>query len=175
LFRSLWQTAPGGDLNTHRDVYIHDNVISWFKNDAIRIEGFHNTRIERNVIESDAGEGGGQGNGVVFTRGKTSPEITGYRTILRDNIIQNNPRFGIDNQMPGSHTFVSTGNTLFGNLAGPYNNVASHDDSFAEPPISDVLQRVYYDVLSPAWKHALATQDFRGDMNARQAWALYQR
>ncbi len=47
----------GGDLNTHRNVYIHHNVISMYPKSGIGIYGFNNTFSENNVIELN-GESG---------------------------------------------------------------------------------------------------------------------
>ncbi|MCK5816685.1 MAG: right-handed parallel beta-helix repeat-containing protein, partial [Candidatus Marinimicrobia bacterium] len=45
----LWQLKKGGELNTHRDVHIHHNVIVGNQASGIGIFGFNNTLIENNV------------------------------------------------------------------------------------------------------------------------------
>ncbi|VAX19168.1 hypothetical protein MNBD_IGNAVI01-794 [hydrothermal vent metagenome] len=169
----LWQTKGGGALNTHRDVYIHHNIISWYKNSAICIEGFHNTIIENNVIESDGGIGGGQGAGIVFSGGDPSIYITGFKTIVKNNIIIDNPTYGIDNQQPVIHKFISDYNCINGNLSGNYNNVSSTTDIYDQPELASNLSEIYYNILKPNWNNAVASGDFTGDLGAVEVRLQY--
>jgi len=117
----LWQTSGGATLHTHENVYIHHNVISWYRLGGIGIEGFHNTLIENNVIQSDAGlENTYPAPGIVFYSGDPANNVSGFQTIVKNNIIVDNVSFGIDNQQSAIHSFISDYNSIYGNLSGNY-------------------------------------------------------
>lgn len=163
-----------GTLNTHRDVYIHHNVISWYKLAGIGIYGFNNTIIENNVIEIN-GE-----SGISFYKGNSTNTVTRYRTIVKNNIIVNNTAFGIDNQQPEIHSFTSDYNCIYRNKSGHYNNTSSLTDIYTEPIFAyenkynyDTYGNNTYDILSPAWQEALNNNDYRGDLGANKAWVIY--
>ncbi len=103
----------------------------------------------------------------------SGPLNTGYQTLLRNNFIHNNPAFGIDNQAPDKHQFISENNTLFGNLAGPYRNAQSSTDTHAKPAIADTLEQVYYAIMHPIWEAAEAQDDYRSGLSTAAAWARY--
>jgi len=185
----LWQMKKGGELNTHKNVYIHHNIITGNQGAGIAIYGFNNTIIENNVIEFN-----GQGNNRSFTdnvllgpqSGITFYEgcdnITrGFRTIVRNNIIGNNAAYGIENRKPKLHTFISEYNCIYNNLKGNYKNVFSSTDIYVfpdyacdNPLISDDNRIAYgYYILSEAWQKAIETQDFSGDLGAKKAKLVY--
>lgn len=85
------------------------------------------------------------------------------------------PAFGIDNQAPEKHRFISEGNRIFGNLNGPYRNVQSAQNSFEPTALSGTLEQVYYTIMHPVWEAAEAQNDYRGDLSTTAAWAAYRR
>ncbi len=169
----LWQLKGVGQVDSHRDVYIHDNVIVWSMLGGIGIQGFQDTRIENNIFEADAGYGETRSSGIVFIGGDPGGNLSGFRTYVSGNIIINHPGYGLDNQTPALHQFVSRNNRIFGNLAGPYNNAASNRDRYDEPGVSRTLVDNYYNILAPAWTAAHESNDFSGDLGAVAAWRNY--
>ncbi|NIA14507.1 MAG: hypothetical protein GWP08_10530 [Nitrospiraceae bacterium] len=170
----LWQTHGGAALNTHRDVYIHNNVISWAGRSAIGIEGFHNTIIENNVLENTlVPDNGGTGAGVTFIQGDPGGGVSGFQTIVRNNIIIDNNTYGLDNQAPAAHSFVSDYNNIYNNALGHYNNASSTTDIHVAPELASDLAGIYWNVLSPIWTAAEASGDYSGDMGATEAWLRY--
>ncbi|HHH89273.1 MAG TPA: hypothetical protein ENK45_01765, partial [Aliiroseovarius sp.] len=155
----LWLRSP--EQSVHRNVRIHDNVVSWFSLDGIRVDGFDATVIENNVIESAGAVGQGKGSGIAFVEQDSAPLPGGYTATVRNNVILNNPAYGIDNQAPDKYRVLSRGNQIYGNLLGPYHNVTSHADSFAKPALADTLEHVYYTLLHPAWSAAVAQGRYR--------------
>ncbi len=171
----LWQINKGGSLNSHRDVHIHHNVLSWSKLSGIGIYGFNNTLIENNVIESND-----QDSGITFYEGDPVNNVTGYQTIVKNNIIVNNKSYGLDNRKPNIHSFVSTYNCIYGNDSGSYHNASSNTDIHEEPYFAYQSQYYYdnygstiYSILQPVWANAVANNDFRGDLGAYEAWDVY--
>ena len=166
---------PAGTLHTHENVHIHHNIISWYQLAGISITGFHNTLIENNVIELN-GDGG-----VVFYGGDpVDPTVSGFQTILKNNIIVNNSNYGIDNRAPDVHAFVSDHNDVYRNSLGSYHNASSTADIHVEPEFAyqdayyyDTYGNNTYSILSPAWQSAIANQDFTGDLGANEAWQVY--
>jgi len=128
-------------LDSRKDVHIHHNRIYKMADittagynesldGGIKINGFHNTLIEYNVIE------GGTTDGIVYEG--TAGGDSGYRTIVRNNIIINNNGYGINNKESSVHSFVSSYNLIYGNTGGDYNetfrnNDISEDPLFAKP------------------------------------------
>jgi len=172
-FSGIWLWLLKPEQTVHENVRIHDNVISWYKRDGIRIDGFNNTLIENNIIESSGDQDRGAGSGVTFVENDSAPLAAGYQTILRNNTILNNPAYGIDNQVPEKHRFISEGNRIFGNLNGPYRNVQSAQDTYAATALSGTLEQVYYSIMHPAWSAAEAQNHYRGDLSTAAAWAAY--
>lgn len=169
----LWQTNGGGTLNTHENVHIHHNIISWYKNDAIRIEGFHNTLIENNVIQSDGGLENQFGGGVVFANGDPSNNVTGFQTTVRNNIIVDNITYGVDNQQPSNHIFNLEYNNVNGNLQGHYNNTSSTTDIHTSSSFSSTLLEIYTNILSPTWQNAVANEIYTSDLGSIEAKNQY--
>ncbi len=170
----LWHIRGGGELNTHRNVHIHHNVISSSRQAGIGIYGFNNTLIENNVMELN-GEGG-----VVFYQGDPVNNVSGFVTTVRNNIIINNGTYGIDNQVPSAHTFISQYNCIAGNSLGDYHNASSTTDIHADPLFAhdnayyyDNYANITYHILAPRFRIAEETGDFRSDLGTRKAWAYY--
>ncbi len=170
----LWQTSGGATLHTHENVFIHHNIISWYRLGGIGIEGFHNTIIENNVIQSDGGlENTYPAAGIVFYGGDPAGNISGFQTIVKNNIIIDNVAYGIDNQQPTIHSFVSDYNAINGNLSGNYNNVTSTTDIYSNPQLASNLLEVYNNILNPNWQNAVSTGNFKGDLGANEAKLEY--
>ena len=184
-WHGIWleQLAKGGNgtLDTHRDVYIHNNVISQYRLAGIGIYGFNNTRIENNIIEISI-----EGSGITFYSGDPSdPALSGFRTYVRNNIIINNAAFGIDNKQPGIHSFVSDYNCLYGNISGIYNNTHSATDIYSDPLLAckyELHGRYYntssYNLFSSSWKDADDLEDSenpvcKSDLGAYKVWSMY--
>ena len=170
----LWHENGGGALDTHQGVHIHHNVISWYQQAGIAIYGFHNTLIEHNVIELN------QDGGVVFYRGDPVNNVSGFQTILCDNIIVNNSGYGVDNRQPSIHSFVSDYNCIEGNTDGHYNNASSTTDIHADPLFAHDNAYYYdhysantYHILAPRWRAAAMSGEWKGDLGANKAWAVY--
>jgi hypothetical protein len=118
-----------------KDVYIHHNRLfkiydntaggDYFLNGGIHIYGAQNTRIENNTIE------GSYQDGIIYEMGEHTD--TGYQTIVRNNIISNSVRFGINNRAGDAHTFINEYNTLYNNAAGDYNQSSSGTDIHLDP------------------------------------------
>ncbi len=170
----LWQTSGGGTLHTHENVYIHHNIISWYKKGAIGIEGFHNTLIENNVIQSDGGlENTYPAPGIVFLGGDPTNNISGFQTIVKNNIIVDNITYGIDNQQPAIHSFISDYNCINGNLLGNYNNVTSTTDIYGNPELSSSLFDIYNNIFNLTWPNAVSSGNYLGDLGANEAKLEY--
>jgi len=185
----LWQTNAGGELNTHRDVYIHHNIISGNQASGIGIFGFNNTIIENNVIDFN-GEGNNRsytdnvlfGNqaGITFYKGGNKNKIKGFKTIVQNNIIVNNATYGIENKKPKLHTFISNYNCIYNNDKGNYKNVFSTTDIYVDPNFAsdntvEINGRLSYTykILNAHWQKAILTGDFSGNMGANEAYLVY--
>ena len=170
----LWQTSGGATLHTHENVYIHHNIISWYKKGGIGIEGFHNTRIENNVIQSDGGlENTFPAPGVVFYDGDPAGNVNGFQTIVKNNIIIDNVTFGIDNPQPAIHNFISDYNCINGNGSGNYNNVSSSTDIYSNPELASNLLQLYNNILNTNWQNAVSSGNFEGDLGTNEAKLQY--
>ena len=167
----LWQTSGGGTLHTHENVHIHHNIISWFQKGGIGIEGFHNTLIENNIIQSDGGlENTYPAPGIVFLGGDPTNNISGFKTTVKNNIIVDNITYGIDNQDPTIHSFVSEYNCINGNLLGNYNNLTSTTDIYLNPEFSSSnLFNIYTNIFNIHWPNAVSSGNFEGDLGANEA------
>ncbi len=186
VWHGIWleQLTDGGagTLNTHTDVYIHHNVISQCKLAGIGIYGFNNTRIENNVIEISAEDAG-----ITFYQGDpVNPSLSGFTTYIKNNIIVRNATYGIDNQQPSIHTFVSDYNCINGNISGNYHNVTSSSDIYSDPllPCEYELHngRYYnatsYNIFSSIWENADGLEDSENsvcktNLGASKAWQIY--
>ena len=186
VWHGIWleQLTDGGagTLNTHTGVYIHNNVISQSKLAGIGIYGFNKTRIENNLIEISA-----QGAGITFYQGDpVNTTLSGFQTYVKNNIIVRNTTYGIDNQQPSIHTFISDYNCIYGNIIGNYNNVTSSTDIYSDPllPCEYELHdgRYYnatsYYIFSPIWENADGLEDgenpvCKTDLGANKVWQIY--
>jgi len=168
-WHGIWlnQESGSGTLNTHRDVHIHHNVISWYQQAGIGIYGFHNTLIENNVIEMSDLTGG-----IVFYAGDPAGSLSGFQTIVRNNIITDNATYGIDNQQPAIHSFVSDYNCIYGNASGHYHNGSSTTDRYVEPEFANDFNSNYA-ILSQAWQDAESSGDWHGDLGTEETWKSY--
>ena len=125
----------GSTKNFLEGVHVHHNRIfkafdntaggDHFLNGGIHIHGAHNTLIEYNTIE------GSYKDGIVFEIGAGTE--TGYRTIVRNNIISNSTSYGLNNIDSDKHTFVSEYNNIYNSSAGDYNNTSSDMDIHTDP------------------------------------------
>jgi len=149
-----------------QNIYIHNNIISWYKKAGIGIAGFHNTLIENNTIELSDTDAG-----ISFYQGDSVKNISGFKTVVRNNIIINNKTYGIDNQQPSIHTFVLDHNDIYGNKKGDYHNTSSKTDIHIEPLFA---KKSTYSILSPKWKQAIQTWEWRDDLGANEALHSYQ-
>ena len=149
-----------------QNIYIHNNIISWYKKAGIGIAGFHNTLIENNTIELSDTDAG-----ISFYQGDSVKNISGFKTVVRNNIIVNNKTYGIDNQQPSIHTFVLDHNDIYGNKKGDYHNTSSKTDIHIEPLFA---KKSTYSILSPKWKQAIQTWEWRDDLGAKEALYSYQ-
>ncbi len=186
----LWQTNKGGDLNTHRDVYIHHNIIENYQGAGIAIYGFNNTIIENNVIEHN-GKGTNHAytdnvsparqSGIAFYEGGNKHKVKGYTTVVRNNIIGNNAAYGIENRKPSLHKFISEYNCIYNNNRGSYKKASSRTDIYVYPDFACENHRkeedgrisyTYY-ILSPKWQEAKETGNIRGDFGAKEAINIF--
>ena len=186
VWHGIWleQLTDGGagTLNTHTDVYIHNNVISQSKLAGIGIYGFNNTRIENNLIEISAEDAG-----ITFYQGDPiNTSLSGFQTFVKNNIIVRNATYGIDNQQALIHSFISDYNCINGNIIGHYNNVTSSTDIYSDPllPCEYELHdgRYYnstsYNIFSPTWQNADGLEDSENpicktDLEANKVWQIY--
>ncbi len=184
-WHGIWleRLAKGGagTLNSHTGVYIHNNVISQYKLAGVGIYGFNNTRIENNLIEISA-----EGAGITFYQGAPlNTSLSGFKTYVKNNIIVRNATYGIDNQQPLVHTFISDYNCIYGNVKGNYNNVSSITDVYSDPllPCDYELHDRYYNatsyyIFSPIWQNADGQEDgenpvCKTDLGANKVWQIY--
>ncbi len=186
VWHGIWleQLTDGGagTLNAHTGVYIHNNVISQCKLAGIGIYGFNNTRIENNLIEISAEDAG-----ITFYQGDpVNPSLSGFQTYVKNNIIVRNATYGIDNQQPSIHTFISDYNCINGNIIGNYHNVTSSTDIYSDPLLACEYElhdsRYYnvtsYNIFSPIWENADGLEDSENpvcktDLGANKVWQIY--
>jgi hypothetical protein len=152
-------------LGTRKNVHIHHNIIFRTKTDTtegnnfvmdggIKINGYHNTIIEHNVIE------GGVTDGIVYEG--TSGGTAGYQTIVRNNIIINNGGYGINNKEPSINTFISNNNLVYNNALGNYNNTTSTGDIDSDPLFAGSHS------TTNQWFHIVGTYD-----NATETFKIF--
>ena len=140
---------------SRQNVHIHHNKIYKVKetrtagdnlllSGGIKIDGYHNTLIENNIIE------GGTGDGIVYEGNSGGDK--GYQTIVRNNKIFNNTGIAINNKNSLVHTFISSNNTLYANQGGNYHKVSSHKDIYQS---TNMTVTNTFD----QWYHITATYD----------------
>jgi len=137
-----------------RNVHIHHNRI--YKTNTVYtgtvdltggivVMGYQNTIIEHNIVD------GSVTDGIVF-RGSAGGG-TGYQTIIRNNIVINNKRYGINNEEPTINTFISDNNLVYNIDSGNYNNTTSTNDVNSDPKFG-----VSHSTLNK-WNHIVASYD----------------
>lgn len=135
-----------------QNVHIHNNTfyntgtnpsIDWVG--GIVTSGFYDTLIENNVFDSVY-------HGAIIQMYPSSTDVdhsvdlspkgTGYKTIVRNNIIVNTQNrtkdandtgYAIINYLSETHTFVLENNCLYNNSAGNYKNCTSTTDIYMDP------------------------------------------
>jgi hypothetical protein len=135
-----------------QNVHIHHNTfydtgtnpsIDWVG--GIVTSGFYDTLIENNVFD-------GAYHGAIIQMYPSStdvdhsvdlsPQGTGYKTIVRNNIIVDTQErtkdpegtgYAVINYLPETHTFMLENNCLYNNPAGNYKNCTSTTDIYADP------------------------------------------
>ncbi len=150
---------------TRKDVHIHHNRIFRIANieteddnlvldGGIKINGYHNTLIEHNIIES------GKNDGIVY-KGESGGE-SGYETFVRNNIIINNSGFGVNNVETANHSFILDHNLVFGNAEGHYMGCSSLTDIHQNPLFAGLHS------TRNSWHHIAATYD-----NTTETFTIY--
>jgi len=150
----LWLIGYGNSYSKKeaQNVHIHHNTfyntgtnpnINWVG--GIVTSGFFDTFIENNVFD-------GVYHGAIINMYPTtadvdhsvdlSPKGTGYKTIVRNNIIiatqkrtkdPDGTGYAIINYLPETHTIVLENNCLYINSGGNYKNASSTTDIYAAP------------------------------------------
>jgi hypothetical protein len=142
-----------------QNVHIHHNIfyntgsnpsIDWVG--GIVTSGFYDTLVENNVFDEVY-----QAAVVhMYPKNKSvdlSPSGTGYKTIVRNNIIVNTRErkedpegtgYGIINYIPESHTFVLQNNCFYDNKAGDFKNIESTSDINSNPLFADQRNHDYH-------------------------------
>ena len=147
----IWLNSPSSGTAPviHRDIHIYNNIIRGFQKAGIGIEGFQNTRIENNTIDSN-------GDGITFV-GLSNGGVSGFTTIVRNNNItgSKNGGYGLDNRSPDTHDFVSDYNNIYGNADGDYRNASSETDLHADP----LYAAPYGAITRPGWHYVVAAYD----------------
>jgi len=127
----------GADRNLTRiksGVFIYKNIIYHPKqvlirgkdfSGGIRINNFDKTIIEKNIIEKSALDG------VVYDN-REGGQNRVYETLLKENIIIYNKRYGVNNAENSKHKFVFDKNILYGNGKN-YFNTSSNSDIYIKP------------------------------------------
>jgi hypothetical protein len=159
----------GGNVGTYptgylKNVHIHHNIMYTIRDavtsdgfvmgGGIKINGYHNTIIEHNIIER------GTSDGIVYEG--TSGGGAGYQTIVRNNIIIDNGGYGIHNNEPSIHTFLAQNNLVYHNNSGNYQNTSSINDINSDPAYATSHS------TRDTWHHLTATYD-----NASEIVTIY--
>jgi hypothetical protein len=146
-----------------QNVHIHHNIfyntgtnpsIDWVG--GIVTSGFFDTLIENNVFD-------GIYHGAIINMYPSSgdldhsvdlsPQGTGYKTIVRNNIIagtQNRTKdpdgtgYAVINYLPETHTIVLENNCLYNNLGRRYKNASSTTDIYADPLFVNQAKHDYH-------------------------------
>ncbi len=150
----LWLIGYGDSYpkGEAKNVHIYQNTfydtgtnpsIDWVG--GIVTSGFYDTLIENNVFD-------GVYHGAIINMYPSSadvdhsvdlsPQGTGYKTIVRNNIIvdiqkrtkdPDDTGYAVINYLPKTHTFVLENNCLYNNTGGNYKNANSTADIYADP------------------------------------------
>ncbi len=139
-------------LGTRKNVHIHHNKLyqtkdgitstGFLMDGGITIAGYDSTLIEHNIID------GSTTDGIIF-----KPELaggTGYKTIIRNNIIMNVADTALNNRDASINTFVSD-NNLFYNNGVNYRNASSTTDIDDAPLFATTNSTLHQ------WHHIVAT------------------
>jgi hypothetical protein len=151
----IWLIGYGESYSNEeaQNVHIHHNIfyntgtnpsIDWVG--GIVSSGFYDTLIENNVFD------GVYHAAIIQMYPPTStdledsidlsPQGTGYKTIVRNNIIVNTQKrakdpdetgYAVINYLPETHTFVLENNCLYDNVGGNYRNANSTTDIYVDP------------------------------------------
>jgi len=151
----IWLIGYGGDYPKEeaQNVHIYMNTlyntgtnpsIDWVG--GIVTSGFYDTLIERNVfdgvyhaaiVQMYPPSSEDTDNSVDL-----SPQGTGYKTIVRNNIIIDTQKrkkdpdgtgYAVINYLPETHSFVLENNCLYNNTGGNYKNASSTTDIYVNP------------------------------------------
>jgi hypothetical protein len=154
-------TYPTG---TRKNVHVHHNKIyktndgetsdGFIMDGGIKINGYTNTIIEHNIIES------GSSDGIVYEG--SSGGGSGYQTIVRNNIIYNNKGYGINNKETSVHTFIADHNLVYNNTLGNYNNTSPTNDINDDPRFA-----ASHSTLNQ-WHHIVASYN-----NSTETFSIY--
>lgn len=150
----MWLIGYGDSYSKKeaQNVHIHHNTfyntgtnpsINWVG--GIVTSGFYDTLIENNVFD-------GIYHGAIINMYPSSgdldhsvdlsPQGTGYKTIVRNNIIVGTQKrtkdpagtgYAVINYLPGTHTIVLENNCLYSNSGGTYKNASSTTDIYTAP------------------------------------------
>ena len=151
----IWLIGYGESYSNEeaQNVHIHHNIfyntgtnpsIDWVG--GIVSSGFYDTLVENNVFD------GVYHAAIIQMYPPTStgledsidlsPQGTGYKTIVRNNIIVNTQKrtkdpdetgYAVINYLPETHTFVLENNCLYDNVGGNYRNANSTTDIYVDP------------------------------------------
>jgi hypothetical protein len=160
----IWLIGYGNDSypkEEAQNVRIHHNIfyrtgtnpnIDWVG--GIVTSGFYDTLIENNVFD------GVYNAAIIHTYPKNVhagdnllPKVTGFKTIVRNNIIVNtlkrksNPKgtgYAVINNIPKISSFVLENNCLYKNVAGNYKNCKSKTDIHLDPLFANQKNRDYH-------------------------------
>ena len=116
-----------------KDIHIHHNIFYkiLFRRDhlhgGIHLMGVHNTLIEFNTFDQC------EHDAIIYEWGKHEGEEPGYETIVRNNIITNSERYGINDLTDSRHTFICEYNDIYNSGEGDYNNASSTTDIHVDP------------------------------------------
>jgi len=135
-----------------QNIHIHHNTfydtgtnpsIDWVG--GIVTSGFYDTLIENNVFDGVYHAAIIQmypSSTNIDNSTDLSPQGTGYKTIVRNNIIVNTQKrtkdsnetgYAVINYLPETHTFVLENNCLYDNIGGNYKNASSTMDIYVDP------------------------------------------
>ncbi|MDA0524644.1 disaggregatase related repeat-containing protein [Methanococcoides alaskense] len=129
-------------LDKASDLYIHHNLIYdstgyGSHSGGIQINGWDNTVIENNVIDSSEGDG-------IITRNRFGMgSTTGYKIYIRNNIITgsnynsafSSSGYGINNYLDSRHDLILENNNVWDNEKGNYRNVGSYASDLNVDPL----------------------------------------
>jgi hypothetical protein len=157
----IWLVGYGNSYSIEeaQNVHIHHNIfystgtnpsIDWVG--GIVTSGFYNTLIENNVFDGTYHAA----IALMYPTGYStdlSPKDTGYKTIVRNNIIvdtlerKKNPTgtgYGVFNYLPGTHSIVLENNCFYNNTAGNYRNASSTSDIYENPLFANQKENDYH-------------------------------